>query len=86
MLAKRPLPLALWRGQSFPTPDVEKRMAEMAPTAVIVDGAYRYPSANSALDSDGDRRYTLEEWKQAMRKTYPAYEWPDAYTRDHRIP
>ncbi len=66
--------------ESFPTPDVEQKMAEMAPTAVIIDGAYPYPTANSAIDSDGDRRYTLEEWKQAMRETYPAYDWPEAYT------
>ncbi|MCO5224079.1 MAG: hypothetical protein M9953_01975 [Thermomicrobiales bacterium] len=66
--------------ESFPTPDVEQKMAEMAPTAVIIDGAYPYPTANSAIDSDGDRRYTLEEWKRAMRETYPAYDWPEAYT------
>ncbi|MCO5226914.1 MAG: hypothetical protein M9934_01360 [Thermomicrobiales bacterium] len=66
--------------ESFPTPDVERKMAEMAPTAVIIDGAYPYPTANSAIDSDGDGSYTVEEWKQAMRETYPAYDWPEAYT------
>lgn len=65
--------------EAFPTPDAEQRAREMAPTAVIIDGAYPYPTANSAIDSDSDGFYTIDELEQAVRETFPAYDWPSAY-------
>lgn len=63
--------------EEFPTPDVEKKLAEMAPTAVIVEG--QHPIPTSGADADGDGFYSMEEFNQAIIAAYPYYDWPDAY-------
>lgn len=65
--------------EPFPTPDLAQKQQEMQPTAVIIDGEYPYPTANSAIDSNGDGFYEIPELEQAVRETYPPYVWPDAY-------
>ncbi len=63
--------------EEFPTPDVEKKLAEMAPTAVIVEGQHPIPTAGA--DADGDGTYSRDEFIQALTTAYPHYSWPDAY-------
>lgn len=66
--------------ETIPTPDLEQKQREMQPTAVIVEGEYPYPTADSSIDSDRDGFYTIPEVERAVRETFPAYQWPEAYT------